>query len=244
MRSRIARRGGVLALATIAALLAGVAPASAATGDGSAYGVRVDVARPAVHVGPLSAADSHGPTSATLASVAVPGVLTAGAIDTAAHQDTSTGAVTASASTAQVTLPLLAVLGTFRAQLITATCQATQSGESGTATLTDAVFGPLGTLAVHPAPDTTLVVGTLARLTLNERVHNADGSLTVNAVHLRLLDGVGDVIVSSATCGPAGLPMPVASGLGLWIGLGMLGLVALPIGWSAVRRRRTTAVAV
>ena len=43
MRLRIVRRGGVLGLAAVAALLAGIAPASAAPGDGSAYGVQVDV---------------------------------------------------------------------------------------------------------------------------------------------------------------------------------------------------------
>jgi hypothetical protein len=253
MRFRIVRRGGVLALVAVAALLAGIAPASAASGDGSAYGVKVDVALlgvPAVHVGPLAAASTSGPTSNSLASATVPGVLTAGVINTSAHKDQNTGAVTASASTADVGLPLLNALGNVGAKLIAAKCVATQSGETGSSTLTDAKFGSLGTLAVNPAPDTTInvalpVIGNVATLILNEQIHNADGSLTVNAVHLHLLGGPGlgqlgsgDVIISSATCGPAGLPMPVASGLGLWIGLGLLGAIALPVGWSAVRRRR------
>src|SRR5882757_1206847 len=209
MRFRIVRRAGVLALAASAALLAGIAPASAASGDGSAYGIKVDVTLlgvPAVHAGPLAAASTNGPTSDSLASAAVPGVLTAGVINTSAHKDTNTGAVTAEASTADVT----------------------------------------------PAPNTTVdvklpAVGNVAKLILNEQIHNPDGSLTVNAVHLHLLGGHGigaigggDVIISSATCGPAGLPMPVASGAGLWIGLGLLGVIAVPVAITA-RRRRTSA---
>ena len=49
--------------------------------------------------------------------------------------------------------------------------------------------------------------------------------------------GTGDVIISSATCGPAGLPIPMASGAGLWIGLGLLGVVAAPVAFVALRRR-------
>ncbi|HEX4725899.1 MAG TPA: choice-of-anchor P family protein [Pseudonocardiaceae bacterium] len=258
MRFRIVRRGGVLALVATAALLAGVAPAAAAPGDGSAFGVEVGVTLlgvPAVHVGPLAAASTAGPTSDSLASAAVPGVLTAGVINTSAHKDQNTGAVTATASTADVGLPLLKALGRVYAKVIAAKCVATQSGESGSATLTDAKFGSLGTLAVNPAPNTTVtvtlpVVGHVATLILNEQIDNADGSLTVNAVHLHLLGGhgvgalgTGDVIISSATCGPAGLPMPVASGTGLWIGLGLLGAIAVPFGWSVARRRRTNAAA-
>jgi len=256
MRFRIVRRGGVLALAAVAALLAGIAPASAAPGDGSAYGVKVDVAllgAPAVHVGPLAAASTSGPTNDSLASAVVPGVLTAGVINTSAHKDPNTGAVTAAASTADVRLPLLAALGKVSAKLIVAKCAATQSGETGSATLTEAKLGSLGALAVNPAPNSTVAialpgVGNVAALILNEQLHNADGSLTVNAVHLHLLGGPGagtlgdgDVIIPSATCGPAGLPMPVASGLGLWIGLGLLGAVAVPVGRSVLRRRRTNA---
>ncbi|HEX4701126.1 MAG TPA: choice-of-anchor P family protein [Pseudonocardiaceae bacterium] len=258
MRFRIVRRGGVLALVAVAALLAGVVPASAAPGDGSAYGVKVDVAllgANVVHVGPLAAASTSGPTSNSLASATVPGIVTAGVINTSADKDPNTGAVTAEASTAYVGLPLLVALGTVRAKLIDAKCTATQSGEDGTTTLTDAKFGALGTLAVTPAPNSTVAVtvpgvGNVATLILNEQIHNGDGSLTVNAIHLHLLGGSGvgaigsgDVIISSATCGPAGLPMPVASGAGLWIGIGLLGAIAVPlgVGVGVVRRRRTSA---
>ena len=235
------------------AWLAGAGPASAAPGAGSAFGVKVNVTltgQPAVDGGPLAAANTAGPTTDTLASVTVPGVVTTGVINTSAQKDANTGAVTSTASTADVGLPVLSGLGTVSATVIKATCTATQSGETGSTTLTNAKLGSLGALAVDPAVNTTIAislpaVGHVATLILNEQVPNADGSLTVNAVHLHLLGGVGspgsgDVIISSATCGPAGLPMPIASGLGLWIGLGLLGAIAVPVAWSAVRRRRTS----
>ena len=259
MRFRIVRRGGVIALLAAAALLAGIAPASAAPGDGSAYAIKVNVTltgSPVVNVGPLAAANTAGPTTASLVSATVPNILAAGVLNAAANKDTNTGAVTATASTADLSLPLLQAIGTVKAKLIAVKCEATQSGETGSATLTTATFGALGTLAVSPSANTKIDValpapiGNVATLTLNEQINNPDGSLTVNAIHLHLLGGPGigqlgsgDVIISSATCGPAGLPMPVASGLGLWIGLGLLGAIAVPIGIATVRRRRTAAAA-
>src|ERR1700743_247733 len=105
MRLRIVRRGGVLALAAVAALLVGTAPASAAPGDGSAFGVKANgslVGQSVVHAGPFAAASTAGPTTDTLASVTVPGIVTAGVINTSATKDPNTGAVSASASTANV----------------------------------------------------------------------------------------------------------------------------------------------
>lgn len=253
MRLRIVRRGGVLALAVVAALLAGTAPAWAAPGDGSAFGIEVNVSlagASVVDAGPFAAASTAGPTSDTAVSANVPGIVRAGVIRTSATKDSDTGAVTASASTADVTLPVLAAIGYVNAKLITATCTATQSGEHGSADLAGAVLGRLGALAAHPAKNTTITIklpgiGNVATLIINEQIGNKDGSLTVNAVHLHLLGGTGigaigsgDVIISSATCGPAGLPIPMASGAGLWIGLGLLAAIGVPVGTVVIRQRR------
>jgi LPXTG-motif cell wall-anchored protein len=217
MRLRIVRRGGVLALTAVAVLLIGGAPASAAPGDGSAYGVRIDVTllgASAANAGPLATASTPGQASASAASVAVPRILTAGVIDTTAARDPHTGAVTARASAADVAVPLLSGLGQVGASAIVARCIATQHGEQGSATLTAATLGRLGTLDASPAPNTVVPialpeVGNVATLTLNEQFRDADGSRTVNAFHLHLLGGpgagalgAGDVIISSATCGP------------------------------------------
>jgi hypothetical protein len=255
MKSSLARRGGLLAAVVASFVLAGAAPASAAPGDGSAYGVKVDVTllgQPAVHVGPLAAASTAGPATSTLANATVPGILTAGVIATEAKRDENSGAVTAKATTADVGLPLLkAALGTVGVKVVEAVCTATQEGVKGSSTLADAKLGSVGAVDANPAPNTQIKVGlagiNIATVILNEQIKNKDGSLTVNALHVKLLGGVvgtlgaGDVIVSSATCGPAAPPMPLASGAGLWIGLGLLGAVALPVG-ARIHRRRSAQV--
>jgi hypothetical protein len=254
MKTHVLRRGGLLAAAVAAVVLAGAAPASAAPGDGSAYGVSVDVTllgAPAVQAGPLAAASTNGPTTSSLAKADLTGILTAGVINAEAKRDDNSGAVTAKASTANVGLPLLKLaLGNVGAKVIEADCSATQKGVQGSSTFADANLGKLGDVPVTPAANTTLKVGlgaiNVATIVLNEQIKHSDGSLTVNAVHVKLLGGVlgaigsGDVIISSARCGPAGLPVPMASGAGLWIGLGLLGAVALPVGTRLVRGRRSS----
>ncbi|MEV4600273.1 choice-of-anchor P family protein [Amycolatopsis sp. NPDC049253] len=241
----------MLAAVVASIALAGAVPASAAPGDGSAYGVNVDVkllGASAVKLGPLAAANTDGPTSNSTVSANAAGILTAGVINTSAVRDENSGAVTAKASTANVGLPLLkAALGNVGIKAVEAVCTATQEGVKGSSTLVGADLGSVGDVDSNPAPNTQIKVGlgpvNVATLILNEQIKNKDGSLTVNALHLKLLGGVigalgsGDVIVSSATCGPAAPPMPLASGAGLWMGLGVLAAVAVPVGLRFTRRR-------
>ncbi|MFF4592806.1 choice-of-anchor P family protein [Amycolatopsis sp. NPDC001319] len=241
----------MLAAVVASIALAGAVPASAAPGDGSAYGVNVDVkllGASAVKLGPLAAANTDGPTSNSTVSANAAGILTAGVINTSAVRDDNSGAVTAKASTANVGLPLLkAALGNVGIKAVEAVCTATQEGVKGSSTLVGADLGSVGDVDSNPAPNTQIKVGlgpvNVATLILNEQIKNKDGSLTVNALHLKLLGGVvgalgsGDVIVSSATCGPAAPPMPLASGAGLWVGLGVLAAVAVPVGLRFTRRR-------
>ncbi|MBE1498904.1 hypothetical protein H4696_006004 [Amycolatopsis lexingtonensis] len=255
MKSSLVRRGGLLAAVVASVVLAGAAPASAAPGDGSAYGVDVDVTllgQPAVKAGPLAAANTAGPTSNSTAKVNLTGILTTGVINTEAKRDDNSGAVTAKASTADVGLPLLKALGpNVGAKAVEAVCTATQEGVKGSTTLVGANLGSAGAVDATPAPNTQVKVGiggiNVATVILNEQIKNKDGSLTVNAIHVKLLGGAvgalgsGDVIVSSATCGPAAPPMPLASGAGLWIGLGLLGAVAVPAGTRIFRRRSAQA---
>lgn len=255
MKSSLVRRGGLLAAVVASVVLAGAAPAWAAPGDGSAYGVDVDVkllGQQAVKAGPLAAANTAGPTSNSLAKVDLTGILTAGAVNTEAKRDENSGAVTAKASTADVGLPLLkAALGNVGIKVVEAVCTATQKGVEGSTKLVGANLGSVGAVDATPAANTQIKVGlgaiNVATIILNEQIKNKDGSLTVNAVHVKLLGeglgalGSGDVIVSSATCGPAAPPMPLASGAGLWIGLGLLGAIAVPIGTRIYRRRATQA---
>src|SRR3954468_11938628 len=104
MPRRLARRAGLTALTGVAAavaMLAAAMPASAAPGDGSAYAAKVDVTllgASAVTVGPLSPSNTNGPTSATLASVSVPGILSTGIVSSKSVLDENTGVVHTEAS--------------------------------------------------------------------------------------------------------------------------------------------------
>ncbi|WP_033291237.1 choice-of-anchor P family protein [Amycolatopsis jejuensis] len=252
MKRHLVRRGGLLAAVVASIALAGAVPASAAPGDGSAYGVDVDVkllGQPAVKLGPIAASNTNGPTSNTAVNANVPGILTAGVIKTSAVRDDNSGAVTSKASVADVGVPLLqAALGKVGVKAVEAVCTATQEGVKGSSTLADANLGSLGKIDANPAANTQLKVAIgplhIATLILNEQIKNKDGSLTVNALHLKLLGGTGlgaigsgDVILSSATCGPAAPPMPLASGAGMWVGFGVLAAIAVPVGLRFTRRR-------
>lgn len=256
MRMRRVRGPAIVGTAVVASLLAGVLPASAAPGDGSARGSNIRVTllnKPAVVAGPFAAANTlpTGPETNTFVSANVPSVLSTGVIDTSATRDDRTGVVTSTATAAKVRSGILGPGNTISADVIAAKCTSTQRGQSGSATLANLDLGGLGKVSATPAPNTTIEVSapavdtTIARIVFNEQIRSSDGSLTVNALHIKLIEGVlgavgnGDVVVSKATCAPANPSMPLASGPGLWIGLGLLGLLAIPVATVALRRRRT-----
>lgn len=240
MRMRLVRRGGAIGAAVVASLVLGAMPASAAPGDGSAFAAKVAVTllgAPAVNVGPLAASNTSGPTTANLASVNAGGLVTAGVVTSSATLNPDTGVVHAQADIADVGIGLAALKGTIGA--IKATCDATQAGVTGSSTLADVKI-PGVSVGANPGPNTTVSLP-LVKIVFNEQI-TSDGSLTVNAVHIYLnaLVGTGDIILAQAKCGPAAPPVPLASGAGLWLGLGLLAMVAVPAGVIVIRKRRTT----
>ncbi|MGW5053406.1 choice-of-anchor P family protein [Actinokineospora sp. NPDC004072] len=241
MHNRMARRAGLLGLAVAAALVAGAVPAAAAPGDGSAYALSAELTLAgtgAVRVGPIAPSSTEGPRQASVATANVPTVLTTGLLTSESELDEETGVVRSQAATADVEV-LLARLGSIG--LVQADCEATQSGVAGSTTLADVRLAGV-TVGANPAPNTKVEVDLgltdLITLIFNEQIRNADGSLTVNAVHLKadLLVATGDVVISQARCGPAAPPIPLASGIGLWLGLGVVG-AAVPFWVAALRRR-------
>ena len=123
------------------------------------------------------------------------------------------GAVTSTASAGAVGP------GPFTAEAASSTCTAsaasvsasTAIGNGRLVTKTDATTGgPVATEAIAPVPAAnTTYSGTLDHLgesftaVVNEQSTNADGSITVNALHLYLLGpiAVGDLIVGQSVCG-------------------------------------------
>lgn len=267
MGQRLLRRSGLVALAAAAALLVGSGPAAAAdmpnpqdTGGASAYGVQVHASLLGLHALDVDArpvAKVTGPRDADLAHLNVRNLVHAKVLHVQAHKGSS-GQLDSKATVAQLTLPFLHELakGPVAASAITASCMATADGVTGKASIADLKIGKLGNGGVmaNPPANKSITVGLgnklgLAKITFNEQIRHNDGSLTVNAVHIKLLNGVlanvahADIILSSATCGPAVLPAPMASGLGLWIGLGLLVVVAVPTGIVVIRKRKASAQA-
>ncbi|GAA4658528.1 choice-of-anchor P family protein [Amycolatopsis dongchuanensis] len=245
------RKGRIGAVAAIAVgvVFLGALPASAAPGEGSAYGAEAGVTllgQASVQTGRLAPSDSNGTTDATVVGIAVPGILDSGTVGTSAVRDDA-GVVAARASTEDLSVGVLGLLGTIRADAVTAQCQGTADGVTGSAQLAGLDLGNLGTVGADAAPNTVVPVRalgiTVATITLNEQVKGADDTLTVNALHVKLLGGVlgslgtGDVVVSSATCGLGAAPVPLASGAGLWAGLALLGVAAVPAAIRVARRR-------
>ncbi|SES37666.1 choice-of-anchor P family protein [Actinokineospora terrae] len=239
MYQRWLRRACATGVVASAVLLAGATPAVAAPGDASAHVASARVAllgQTTAAVGPLAPSAADGPTTAELSNAAVPGVATARLVSSSAIRDDNTGVVRARASLTDVGV-VLSNMGTVGA--ITVTCEATQTGITGRTSLAD-VSLKAAKVPLDPPANTTAGVPNVASLVFNEQIRNRDGSLTVNGVHLRLnaVVGEGDLVLGSVTCGVAAPPMPMASGSGLWAGIGLLALVALPVGVTAIRRRR------
>jgi len=210
-----------------ASLVLGVPPAVAAPGDGAAVAAEVTVTlldAPAVHVGPLAQASTGGLADADIAGVNVNGLVTAGMASSSATRDEDTGDIHAQADINDVGIGLPALTGTFGS--VSATCDASQTGATGISMFGNGRIAGL-LVGANPAPNTIVDLAS-AKVVFNEQIQQADGSLTVNAVHLYLNAriGSGDVVLAQATCGLAARPVPLATGPGLWLGLGLLALVA------------------
>jgi hypothetical protein len=170
----------------------------------------------------LAADAANSPQSASVASARADAgpatIFSSGRIDvsTAGWLEPD-GSVTSSATIAH-----LGVVGedNFAARSLASTCTASESGVSGSTTITDGLLVTDNgdddhervtvTLPANPAPNTTyeglLRIGSRTdtfRWVFNEQIVNADGSLTVNAAHEYLLGPIatGDLIVGQVVCG-------------------------------------------
>ncbi len=113
----------------------------------------------------------------------------------------------------------------FTADEVTSTCTASDAGVTGSTTIASGTLqtseegGPGGTptivdIPTNPAPNTAIdgviegVGGERFRYIFNEQIMNADGSLTINAVHEVLMGplAVGDLIVGQSVCGATVVP--------------------------------------
>lgn len=219
LNARIAALAAVATAATagVGIAVAPLAAADAAPGTGSAFGASVSVTLLpgvlgpnglTVDTGELAPSSSAGPTSNSVADVPLHGVVHARAISSKATN--IDGRVNATAEILGASLPVLApALGaTPRADVLRARCTGTPDGVTGSSEVVGLNLGRLGTVPITGKPNQTIDVPQVLRVVINEQVRAADGSLTVTALHVRLLGGSatgrlgsGDIRLASATCG-------------------------------------------
>jgi hypothetical protein len=232
------------ALATVALASAGVLtlaqPGAATAATLKSFGVSVSALGITLAQTPVSTVASPNNTAL---NVTAGSLLSAGALATSVSIDPVTGTENASATTQNLTLSFLAA--SITAGAINAQCTAVvgQTPTGSTAVTSGVITGPLGIPTINipsnPAPNTSFGIPGIANIVVNEQVNNPDGSLTVNGLHLAILGpNGGDVIVSSATCGPAQAPVPMVSGAGALAagGLATVGFAGVR-GWRRRRRR-------
>jgi hypothetical protein len=232
------------------------APALAAPNpgiNGSAFGASLDLLqRPVIGATPLVVLGPNGDLveDETLSVPADP-LVTVGVLNASTMGDPEAGTSTATGSVANVdVLPDPSGLGLLEsaisADLVSATCDATPNGETGSVVLTNVQINGNDLVDSTPGPNTDVTVVGLASVRLNEQINNPDGSLTVNAIRVKLgNDGsVADLILGSATCGPnrtlasiSALPtagLPIAGGLVAAFALGVVVLRRRQMGPFAV----------
>ena len=232
-RSRSYRIGLTLALvASGAGVGLGLAPAGAqiTAVKGSAYGVSANITlfggAQTVAPTPTISLPPGGTNSAPSGSVKFgPATLfTSGQITVSSQGSVSGGSVTSSSTVNNITNTAGEIISAASAA---STCTASGTGVTGSTTITNGVLQtdsgddaagdvhPATNAAIptNPAPNTSMdghihVNGSTDTFTVvfNEQLTNADGSLTVNAIHEKLHGptAIGDVIIGQSVCGVTG----------------------------------------
>jgi hypothetical protein len=224
-----------LAAGTVAlgGLLCTAMPAHAAltSPQANAFVVSADAIGNLVAVPPTPTSTYPSGGTNTVVGLSVGPLATNATLTAKTTGDMSTGASSASATVENLSVNL-GGLATVSLTAINSTCTATAppaaatgSGTIASGKVTLAGLGLLPiTLKANAAPNTTVAVPGIASIVLNEQSTDANGVLTVNAVHIKLLGGAAaNVIIGHAQCGGAPAtntnptPMisaPVAAGAG------------------------------
>jgi len=187
-------------------------PGSQITGDpivsGEAFDLFVSVPPVTVPENPhVVLASNGGSLGASVVSFTQGGVVSTGTL-TVNTNGTTSPTMASSDSTARVEdLDLLG--GLVTADLLQSVSSSTCGGGSATSSPANTMFLNLvvnGTpIAGTPPPNTVIGVPGIATITLNEQIPGGNGTtaseLTVNAVHVVLLNGLGEAIIASAASG-------------------------------------------
>jgi hypothetical protein len=198
-----------------------------------------------ISAGPLDEATFPGTSPVSVNSDSIAGLLTAGLItDRASATGASTSVANVGVTLAAATALLTAV--SLTADAVTSQCTFDPNTDtvSGSATITNGTVNggliSLISLAADPAKDTTVTVPGVATLTLNRQTTATDGTLTVDAIYVSLLNSTQTLSIGTSVCNTATLAgAPALPGVATPIGATLAGLVGFSgIGYFLNRRRR------
>ncbi|MEO6462519.1 MAG: choice-of-anchor P family protein [Candidatus Eisenbacteria bacterium] len=137
---------------------------------------------------------SGGSLSSTLLAVSIPGTVTSGTL----LSNTSGASCVANSDAEVQNLDLLPNhQAHLTASVVRSFSRADCASASGGSVITNLTFGGV-TVLVTGAPNQVVTIPGVATLIINEQTSAGPGDITVNALHLILLDGTGDVIVASS----------------------------------------------
>lgn len=232
---RSLRVTAVMSLASMG-VIAAAGPASAAPGSTSSSALNTGGV---ITAGPFAASSCDPATcppndADSFASADVPGLLTSGLLQTTA---TRTGA-TASVADLDADLSPLTAL-TASAVSSSCTVDPETGAVSGTSSIANGAITAFGsapsTLQASAAPNTQVTVldPAVASVVLNRQTTGPDGTLTVDAIYVTLLNSQ-TITVASSSCTPGTNPIPMGTGRGLLLGGGLLAVAGM--GYLVTRR--------
>lgn len=234
MLSSALRAAGCAAL-LLGPVVANSAPAAAGTPMNQSYAV---YATGRMSTQPVGQASYSGGSPVILPNADAAGLLDTGLITDAAGPASASSRIPGLA----VRLPGQAVL---RAGLAASSCRfdTRARAASGTSRIDQGRITQAGhqtiTLPASAAPNTRIVVPDVAVIMLNRQFTGGRGTLTVQAMRIRLLDHHQKLILATSVCAAANLaPSPALGGPALRLTLGGLGLLLLG-GLAYLLSRRT-----
>jgi hypothetical protein len=212
MSMRLAAAGTVALTVVVAVATSGGRAQESQRVGGEAYAAFVQTSTATLAKSPLATLDpTEGLTSADVASISVPGVLTAESASAIASGVVGENAATSQSSSTLQNVNILGGLITAKAVVSMASAAATRAtaaSNSAGSTLAGLMINGVSFGDVAPEPNTRIELPGVGAVILNEQVAGGDGlattKLTVNMIHVVLREALtgahaGDVIVASST---------------------------------------------
>ncbi|HEV3169251.1 MAG TPA: choice-of-anchor P family protein [Actinocrinis sp.] len=235
------RRWLAAGAAVLGGLLCAATPAQAAltSPQAEAYVVSANAFGSFLAVAPTPFSTYSPGGTQTLVGLTVGPFATSSTLTSTTAGDPTNGTASASATVEQLGVNLGPALSASLTG-VNATCNATPSGATGNGIITAGSITALGlpalALTANALPNTVLGIPGVVTVTLNEQSTDANGVLTVNAVHIKVLSGNGaDVIVGQAQCGGAP-PVQATPMISSAVGAGAVAMAA--VGGVVYLRRR------